>query len=105
MSEATALRMGKLVTSAMVLIISKLFVILRLQPGRNRALTKQEVTPAEIWFHGELQRPRQRRWQTTTSEEEDTKEAAEAESVCSDDEKLGPIRSNNYIWWRERETG
>ena len=19
--------------------------------------------------------------------------------------KLGPIRSNNYIWWRERETG
>ena len=51
---------------------------------------KQEVTPAETWFHGELQWPRQRRWQTTTSEEEDTKEAAEAESVCSYDEKLGP---------------
>ena len=65
---------------------------------------KQEVTPAETWFHRELQRPRQRRWQTTTSEEEDTKEAAEAESVCSDDQELGPIRSNNYIWWRERES-
>ena len=64
---------------------------------------KQEATTAETWFHGELQR-RQRRWQTT-SEEEDTKEAAEAESVCSDDEKLGPIRSNNYIWWQEREQG
>ena len=31
------------------------------------------------------------------------KEATEPECVCSDDEKLGPIRSNNYIWWRERE--
>ena len=38
-------------------------------------------------------------------EEEDPKEATEAECVCSDDEKLGPIRSNNYIWWQERETG
>ena len=65
---------------------------------------KQEVTAAETWFHGELQWPRQRRWQPSTSEEEDPKEAAEAESVCSDDEKLGPIRSNNYIWWRERES-
>ena len=61
---------------------------------------KQEVTAAETWFHGELQWPWQRRWQ----KEEDTKEAAEAECVCSDDEKLGPIRSNNYIWWRERES-
>ena len=65
---------------------------------------KQEVTAAETWFHGELQWPRQRRWQPSTSEEEDPKEAAKAESICSDDEKLGPIRSNNYIWWQERET-
>ena len=40
MSEATAPRMGKLVTSARVLIISKLFVVPRLQPRRHRALTK-----------------------------------------------------------------
>ena len=40
MSEATAPRMGKLATSARGLIISKLFVIPRLQPGRHRALTE-----------------------------------------------------------------
>ena len=40
MSEATALRMGKLATSARVLIISKLFVIPRLQPRLHRALTE-----------------------------------------------------------------
>ena len=40
MSEATAPHMAKLVTSARVLIISKLFVIPRLQPRRHRALTK-----------------------------------------------------------------
>ena len=38
MSEATALRMGKLATSARVLIISKPFVVPRLQPRRRRAL-------------------------------------------------------------------
>ena len=62
---------------------------------------KQEVTPAETWFHGELQQPRQRRWHPSTPEE-DVQEAAEAENICSDVQKLGPIRSNNYIWWRER---
>ena len=40
MSEATAPCMGKLATSARVLIISKLFVIPRLQPRRHRALTE-----------------------------------------------------------------
>ena len=40
MSEATAPRMGKLATSARVLIISKLFVIPRLQPRWCRALTE-----------------------------------------------------------------
>ena len=40
MSEATALHMGKLATSARVLIISKLFVIPRLQPRWHRALTE-----------------------------------------------------------------
>ena len=40
MSEATAPRMGKLVTSARVLIISKLFVVPRLQPRWCRALTE-----------------------------------------------------------------
>ena len=40
MSEATAPHMVKLATSARVLIISKLFVIPRLQPRQHRALTK-----------------------------------------------------------------
>ena len=40
MSEATVLRMGKLAISARVLIISKLFVVPRLQPRRRRALTE-----------------------------------------------------------------
>ena len=40
MSKATAPRMGKLATSARVLIISKLFVIPRLQPRQHRALTE-----------------------------------------------------------------
>ena len=40
MSEATALRMGKPVTNAKVLIIFKLCVIPRLQPRRCRALTE-----------------------------------------------------------------
>ena len=94
MSEATVPRMGKLAISARVLIISKLFVIPRLQPRRDRALTE-----ARSHSHRDmvpLQWPRQRRWQPSTSEEEDPKEAAEAESVCSDVQKLGPIRSNNY---------
>ena len=66
--------------------------------------SKQEVTAAQTQFHGELKWPGQRRWQPSTPEEEDPKEAAEAESICSDIQKLGPIRSNNYIWWRERES-
>ena len=40
MSEATALRMGKLATSGRVLIISKPFVVPRLQLRRRRALTE-----------------------------------------------------------------
>ena len=40
MSEATVPRMGKLATSARVLIISKPFVVPRLQPRRHRALTE-----------------------------------------------------------------
>ena len=38
--KATALRMGKCAISVRALIISKPFVILRLQPGRARALTE-----------------------------------------------------------------
>ena len=40
MSEATAPRMGKLAISARVLIISRLFVVPRLQPRQRRALTE-----------------------------------------------------------------
>ena len=104
MSGATVPRMGKTCDSAKASIILKLFVIPRLQPRWCRALTEARSHTAQTWFHGELHWPGQRRWQPSTSEEEDPKEAAEAECVCSDDEKLGPIRSNNYIWWRETET-
>ena len=37
-------------------------------------------------------------WQAVL-EEEDTKEATKASYI----QELSPIRSNNYIWWRERE--
>ena len=67
MSKATAPHMGRPVINARVLIISKPFVIPRLQPS-----LKQEVTAAETWLHGELQWPGQRRWQSSTTEEEDT---------------------------------
>ena len=67
--------------------------------------SKQEAKPVETWFHWELQQPRQRRWQPSAPEEEDPKEATKAESICSDIQKLGPIGSNNYIWWQETETG
>ena len=40
MSGATVLRMGKLVIGAKASIISKLFVVPRLQPRRRRALTE-----------------------------------------------------------------
>ena len=40
MSGATVVPMGKLVTSVRVLIISKQFVVQRLQPRRHRALTE-----------------------------------------------------------------
>ena len=33
------------------------------------------------------------------TKEETPKKPPKAESVCSDVQKLGPIRSNNYIWW------
>ena len=46
MSGATVQRMGKLAIGAKTSIISKPFVVPRLQPRRPRALTKQEVTAA-----------------------------------------------------------
>ena len=101
MSGAIVQLMGSLAIGAKASIISKLSVVQRLQPRRDRALTEARSHSRRDVVHGELQWPWQRRWQ----KEENTKEAAEAECVCSDDEKLGPIRSNNYIWWRERETG
>ena len=66
---------------------------------------RSKKSQPQTWFHGELQWPGQRRWQLSTpEEEEDAKRAVKAESICSDIQKLGPIRSNNYIWWRERES-
>ena len=71
MSRAIVLRMGKLAIGAKASIISKLSVIQRLQPSGTEPSPKQEVTATQTWFHGELQWPRQRRWQPSTPEEED----------------------------------
>ena len=32
------------------------------------------------------------------------KKPLKQKAICSDVQKLGSIRSNNYIWWRERES-
>ena len=103
MSEATAPCMGKLATSARVLIVSKPFVILRLQPGRRRALTEARSHSHRDMVPRRATVAKAKEVAPSTSEE-DPKEAAKAESICSDIQKLGPIGSNNYIWWRERET-
>ena len=103
MNGATALRMGKLAIGAKASIISKQFCRSKVTANcrLHRALTEaRSHTRRDMVPTGSKQRPWQRRWQPSTPEEEDPKEAAEAESVCSNDEKLGPIRSNNYIWWR-----
>ena len=47
MSDATALRMGKLGTSARVLIISKLFVVQGYSQDGTEPSPKQEVTAAQ----------------------------------------------------------
>ena len=104
MSEATAPHMGKLATSARVLIISKLFVIPRLQPRQHRALTEVRSHSRTDTVPWGATVAKAKEVQLSTPEEEDPKEATEAESICSDVQKLGPIRSNNYISWRERES-
>ena len=105
MSEATAPHMGKLATSAKVLITSKLFVIPRLQPRWHRALTKARSHTRRDMVPWGATAAKAKEVATVTPEEEDPKEATEAKGICSDVQKLSPIRSNNYIWWRERETG
>ena len=104
MSGATVPRMGKLAIGAKASIILKVFVIPRLQPRWRRALTKarSHSRPDVVPRGATLARAKE--VATVNIRRRRPKEAAEAECVCSDDEKLGPIRSNNYIWWRERET-
>ena len=100
MSEATAPHMGKLAIGAKASIISKLFVIPRLQPG-----------PAQSPHRSK--KPQQHRHSSMGSysgqgkgggncqhqKKKTPKKPPKQKGVCSDDEKLGPIRSNNDIWW------
>ena len=82
MSEATAPRMGRPVINARVLIISKPFVVPRLQPRQHRALTKARS-------HNRHRDTAQ--WGATvamakevaisTLQEEDAKEATKAECI------------------------
>ena len=87
-------------------VILKLFVVPRLQPRRHRALTearshsRPDVVPrGATTGQGKGGGNRQHQKKKTP------KMPPKQRCVCSDDEKLGPIRSNNYIWWqRERNT-
>ena len=55
LSEATAPRMGKLATSARVLIISKLFCHSKVTAKTAQSPHRSKKShPAETWFHGEL---------------------------------------------------
>ena len=104
MNGATVPRMGKLAISVRVLIISELFVIPRLQPRPRRALTEARSHSRRDMVPRGATVARAKEVATVNIRRRKTKEAAEEESICSDDEELGPIRSNNYICWRERET-
>ena len=105
MNGATVPRMGKLVIGAKASITSKLFVIPRLQPRRHRALTEaRSHSRLDVVPRGATM-ARAKEVATANTRRRRPEEAAKAECVRSDDEKLGPIRSNNYIWWLERETG
>ena len=104
MSEATAPCTGRPVINARVLIIPNPFVIPRYSSQDSaQPLQEQEVTTAaEMCIYWEQQWPWQRRWQTS-SEEEDAKETTKAESIRGYIQKLSPIRSDNDIWWREKQ--
>ena len=72
MSEAIAPHMGRPVINAKVLIISKPFVIPRLQqPRQGRVRTEARSHSHRACIYWEQQWPWQRRWQTSTPEEED----------------------------------
>ena len=81
MSEGTAPHMGRPVIDAKASIISKLFVVPRLQPRRRRALTEARSHSHRDMVPRGATLARQRRWQPSTPEEENPKEATEAESV------------------------
>ena len=104
MSGAIVLRMGKLAVGAKASIISKLSVVPRLQPRRDRALT-------EARSHSRLDvvpRAKARAKEVATINTRRRRPQRSRRSRMRMQwtmKKLGPIRSNNYIWWRERETG
>ena len=93
MSKATALLMGKSVVNVMVIITSKPFAILRLQQSsQDRAHPSQEEadsTTTKEDIHREQQW--QWQWRQAVSKEEDAQEAAKAENISGDVQKLGPI--------------
>ena len=104
MSEATALHMGRPVTNAKVLIIFKLCVVPRLQPRWHRALIEARSHSCTDIVPRGATVAKAKEVATINTRRRRPQEAAKAESVCSDVQKLSPIRSNNYIWWRERES-
>ena len=105
MSEATAPRMGRPVINARILIISKPLVIPRLQPRQCRALTEARshscrrdtallgVTVAMAKEVANINTSRRRHQRSHQSR-----------MHMRYLQELGPIRSNNYIWWRDRES-
>ena len=100
MSEATAPRMGKLATSARVLIITKLFVVPRLQPRRHRALTKaRSHSCTDTVPRGAVVAKAKEVATVNTRRRRPQKKLPKQKAYAVTVQKLGPIRSNNYIWW------
>ena len=106
MSGAIVLRMGKLAIGAKASVISKLSVIPRLQPRRGQSphRSKKSQPPrrgSTGSYNGQGKGGGNRQHQKKKTPKKPPKQNAYAVTM----KKLGPIRSNNYIWWQERETG
>ena len=102
MSGATVLHMAKLAIGAKASIISKLSVVQRLQPRRDRARTEaRSPQPPRRGSTGSYNGHGKGGGKKKKTPKKPPKQNAYAVTM----KKLGPIRSNNYIWWRESETG
>ena len=101
MSGAIVQLMGSLAIGAKASIISKLSVVQRLQPRRDRALTearshsRRDVVPRGSYNgHGK-----------GGGKKKTPKKPPKQNAYAVTMKNSVPSEVNNYIWWRERETG